>query len=144
MNITMAVYSFHQNKVIIKVPFEIVKETNKCYFTKNARFLKEEIGSPILKSATTYPYIELVMVDANEETLRETLSKWFTHKAFEVWSMAETPTQKEEPICKFSIDGICTNDRVACEKCNGGDMETGCCNPFQMATILTGQSWRRK
>ena len=87
MNITIAVYIFHNNQVIIKNPFEIIKETDKCYFTKRARFLKDSIGKPILKSATTYPYIELVMVDANEETLREELSKWFTKKAFEVWSM---------------------------------------------------------
>jgi hypothetical protein len=89
MNITIAVYTFHNNQVIIKNPFEIIKETEKCYFTKNARFLKNEIRNPILKSATTYPYIELVMVDANEATLREELSKWFSNKAFEVWSMKD-------------------------------------------------------
>lgn len=82
MNITSIVYTFHDNKVIVKVPFEIVKETDKCYFTKNdCRFLKWEIGKPFLKSKTTYPYIELVMVDADEEALRDGLSKWFADKA---------------------------------------------------------------
>lgn len=88
MNITIGVYSFYSNKVIIKVPFEIVKETEKCYFIKgNHRYLKEDIGKPILKSVTTYPYIELVMIDADEETLRDGLSKWFTNKAYQVWRM---------------------------------------------------------
>lgn len=87
MNITIGVYSFYSGKVIIKVPFEIIKETEKCYFTKGCRFLKEEIGKPILKSTTTYPYIELVMVDADEETLREGLSKWFSDVAYHVWKM---------------------------------------------------------
>lgn len=82
MNITIGIYSFHSNEVIIKVPFEVVKETNKCYFIEHGyRFLKSEIGVPILKSATTYPYIELVMVDADETALRNGLSRWFSDKA---------------------------------------------------------------
>lgn len=82
MNITIAVYTFHDNRVIIKVPFEITRETGKCYFIKHGnRFLKSEIGIPILKSATTYPYIELVMVDADEVALRNRLSRWFSDKA---------------------------------------------------------------
>ena len=85
MNITSIVYTFHNNKVIVKVPFEIVKETERCYFINGGyRYLKSEIGKPFLKSATTYPYIELVMVDATEETLRAGLSKWFTDKACQV------------------------------------------------------------
>lgn len=85
MNITSIVYTFHNNEVIVKVPFEIVRETEKCFFTKSGcRFLKWEIGKPFLKSATTYPYIELVMVDATEETLRAGLSKWFTDKAYQM------------------------------------------------------------
>ena len=85
MNITSIVYAFHNSEVIVKVPFEIVRETEKCFFTKNGcRYLKDEIGKPYLKSATQYPYIELVMVDANEETLRDGLSKWFTDKALKI------------------------------------------------------------
>ena len=82
MNITIAVYTFHDNRVIIKVPFEITRETSKCYFIEHGnRFLKSEIGIPVLKSATTYPYIELVMVDADESALRNGLSRWFSDKA---------------------------------------------------------------
>ena len=84
MNITIAIYSFNLNNVIIKAPFKIDKETEKCYFTNGRRYLKEEIGKPILKYPTSYPYIELAMVDANEETLRDGLSKWFTDKACQV------------------------------------------------------------
>ena len=87
MNITTAIYSFHYNEVWVKVPFEIVRETEKCYYINHGRYLKSEINKPILKSATTYPYVELVMVDADEGTLREKLSEWFTNKAYEIWKM---------------------------------------------------------
>ena len=93
MNISIASYSFDEDKVYIKTPYKIVKETECCYFTDGKyehgyhRYLKSEIGKPILKSAKSYPYIVLVMVDADEKTLREELSKWFTGKAFRVWRM---------------------------------------------------------
>lgn len=75
-NITTILYYLADNKVIVKVPFEIVQETPKCYFTaNNVRYLKSQIGVPMLRSASSYPYIELVMVDADEKTLRKELSK---------------------------------------------------------------------
>jgi hypothetical protein len=70
--------------VIAKVPFEIVRETEKCFFTEHGRYLKSEIGEPILRSVTNYPYIELTMIDADEKTLREELSKWFANRACEI------------------------------------------------------------
>ena len=89
MNITSIIYTFHHNEVIVKIPFKIIKETEKCYFTEQGgRYLKSEIGTPFLKSHSQYPYIELVMVDADEGILREELSKWFTNKAYQVWKMA--------------------------------------------------------
>lgn len=84
MNITIAIYSFSTNKIIIKVPFEIQRETEKCYFTKERRYLKSEVNRPILKSPTTYPYIELVMIDADENTLKRYLAQWFIDKANEI------------------------------------------------------------
>lgn len=84
MNITSAIYAFASNQLVIKEPFEIQKETNKCYWTKNGRYLKSEIGKPIFKSPTIYPYVELVMIDADEETLRMEMGKWFTSKANEI------------------------------------------------------------
>lgn len=87
MDITSAVYSFHYDKVIIKEPFEIERETDKCYFVKNRRYLKSEIGKPVIKYTTSYPYVEITMIDADEETLRDGLSKWFTDKAYEVWKI---------------------------------------------------------
>ena len=81
MNITSIIYTFHSRQVIVKVPFEIIRETEKCFFTEHGRYLKSEIGIPALKSTTAYPYIELVMIDADEKTLREKLSQWFTNKA---------------------------------------------------------------
>ena len=87
MNITSIYYTFHNNKVIVKIPFKIVRETENCYFTEHGRYLKSEIGEAVLKSRTQYPYIELIMADADEETLRAELSKWFTNKANEVIKM---------------------------------------------------------
>lgn len=84
MNITSAFYLFATNRVIIQDPFEIQSETEKCYFTKGRRHLKSEIGKPIFKSPTTYSYIELVMIDADEETLRQRLAQWFLNKANEI------------------------------------------------------------
>lgn len=82
MNITSIVYTFHNNQAIIKSPFKIARETEKCFFTESGyRYLKDEIGKPLLKSVTQYPYIELVMVDADEKNLRDGLSKWFINKA---------------------------------------------------------------
>ena len=90
MNITSIYYTFHNDKVIVKIPFKIVKETENCFFTESgARYLKSEIGNPTLKSRTQYPYIELIMIDADEETLREGLSGWFTDKAYEVWKIRD-------------------------------------------------------
>ena len=84
MNITSIIYGFHNNKVIVKVPFEIVKETDKCFFTKHGRYLKSKIGHPTLLSTTAYPYVELVMIDTDEETLREKLSQWFSNKSEQI------------------------------------------------------------
>lgn len=85
MNITIGVYTFHNNETIIQGPLEVIKETEKCYFTTQYRFLKSEINVPILKSTTSYPYIELVMVDANQIDLKRGLSAWFANKALYVW-----------------------------------------------------------
>lgn len=84
MNITSAVYLFHTNQVIIKNKFEIIEETKAYYYTKGRRYPKLEIGKAILKSATTYPYIEIFMVDEDEERLREELSRWFYNKGQDV------------------------------------------------------------
>ena len=84
MYITSIYYLFHNGNVVVKVPFKIVKETDRCFFVEHGRYLKSEIGYPMLRSATTYPYIELVMVDADEKTLREKLSQWFSNKAEQI------------------------------------------------------------
>ena len=84
MNITTIIYAFHGNDTVVKVPFEIIKETEKCFFTKHGRYLKSELDIPILRSSTAYPYIELTMVDTTDEVLREKLSGWFTSKANQI------------------------------------------------------------
>ena len=87
MNITLIYYVFHTNQVIVKPPIEIVKETGRCFITRYNRFLKSEIGTPILKSKTSYSYIELIMVDADEATLRERLASWFHNKGIEIMEL---------------------------------------------------------
>ena len=84
MNITLIYYIFHLNQVIVKPPIEIVKETEKCFITRYNRFSKSEIGMPILKSKTSYSYIELIMIDADEATLRERLASWFHDKGIAI------------------------------------------------------------
>ena len=81
MSITTGKYLFSCDDIIIRKPIEIIKETEKCFFTKRGRYLKSEIGIPILKSSTGYPYIEVVMVDANEEELKQKIGNWFYNKA---------------------------------------------------------------
>lgn len=84
MFITGVNYYFDEDKTFVKVPAEIVKETEHCYYTKiGCRYNKNEIGIPELKSKNSYPYIKLVMIDADEDTLREKLSEWFVKKAEE-------------------------------------------------------------
>ena len=84
MNITNIFYTFHNNSVVVESPLKIVKETDKCYFTKKSRYLKADIGKPVIKYPTNYSYVHLAMVDADEDTLRRELSKWFTDKANQI------------------------------------------------------------
>ena len=43
--------------------------------------------------------------------------------------------------CKYSIDGKCTNENVACEKCNSTEYEMRACTPFQRCVILHDENW---
>lgn len=81
MNITIATYEFSGGSLYIGKPLEIVKETEKCYFTEHNRFLKEEIGKVKHSMRDFRPYLELDMIDASEEELRNKLAKWFEWKA---------------------------------------------------------------
>lgn len=81
MNITSIYYIFETGKIIVKEPLEIIKETENCYFVNKGRYLKYEIDVVQHKSRTQYGYLELVMIDADEKTLREKLSEWFVNEA---------------------------------------------------------------
>ena len=96
MNITTIIYNFCGDRVTVKKTLEITKETNKCYWVGNHRYLKSEIGKPILRSVDEYPYIKLVMVDSNEEELRDVLSGWFKDKAYRVWRIREEDNNVNE------------------------------------------------
>lgn len=43
--------------------------------------------------------------------------------------------------CRYSIDGKCTNENVACEECNSTDHEMKACLPFQRCIILLDDNW---
>lgn len=93
MNITSIFYDFDSNKITISEPYEITKETEKCYFYErkygNGRILKNEVGKVLNRSAYggNSSYLQLTMIDADERKLREELSKWFTKEAYRVCKM---------------------------------------------------------
>ena len=43
--------------------------------------------------------------------------------------------------CRYSINGKCTNENVACEKCNSEDFEMRACTPFQRCIALHNDNW---
>ena len=65
---------------------EIVKETEKCYFAVDVsgnkmRYLKEDIGIPIIRYPSYRPYLEYILVDGTKQQLRDGLAKWFNERA---------------------------------------------------------------
>ena len=98
MDISIITYDFDRSKVAVRGPYEIVKETDKCYFYtytekylghtyhKQRKILKDRIGKIIHRKAYggTPPYLELSMIDVNERVLREKFSGWFTDEAYKV------------------------------------------------------------
>lgn len=87
MNITIAIYDFKSGSIYVKRPFEVIKETSKCYYTEHSRYRKDEMDKPILKSETAYPYIQITMLDASIEVLVAKLSKWFEEMAQSILTM---------------------------------------------------------
>ena len=91
MNITNIFYEFDSNKVTVENPYEVIKETEKCYFYKHefgtGRILKDEVGKVLKRRAYggNSSYLQLTMIDTDERKLREELSKWFTEEAYRVW-----------------------------------------------------------
>lgn len=89
MNIIIAKYSLVYDDFYIGEPFEIKKETEKCYWsgiTKSGagvgtRILKEEVGKVRHLDKTSYPYLEVAMIDATEQEIKEKLAEWFRKKA---------------------------------------------------------------
>lgn len=89
MNITIGRYGLYNNVIYIEEPFEVKKETEKYYWsgmTKSGaaagnRILKEEIGIVKHLSRTSYPYLEVAMIDATEQEVKERLASWFRRTA---------------------------------------------------------------
>lgn len=134
MNITTIIYRLDKHDTIIKIPFRILKETEKCYFTASRRYLKRNIGLPALKSPSSYPYIELYMVDADETLLRSTLSRYFIEEAVkslnteieEICPHCDyTNTLKWNGISKTTICQDCGKEILLCSVCD--DFRCGRC-----------------
>lgn len=84
-NITRIYYFFNRDCAKLAKPSKIVSETDKYYYTEDGRrYLKSQIGVPHLKCPTKYTYIELAMVDADEEAMRHRLSQWFSERVKQV------------------------------------------------------------
>lgn len=85
MYITRAWYLFNYDTMGFDSPEPIVKETVKCYHTswllKIKTYRKSDIGKVILRYPSNYPFLEIIMIDADEQTLRKKLREWFEHKA---------------------------------------------------------------
>ena len=43
--------------------------------------------------------------------------------------------------CRYSIDGKCTNENVACEECDSTEYEMKSCAPLQKCIILYDDNW---
>ena len=85
MRITNIWYRFCDEYISISDPIEIVKETDKTFIGINGeRISKSQVGTPMLKSKTYYPFVDLYMIDADETTLRERLASWFRDKGLEI------------------------------------------------------------
>ena len=48
-----------------------------------------------------------------------------------------------KPLCKYSIDGKCTNDNVAADSCSATEIQIESCLPYQRSVISTGENWRK-
>lgn len=84
MDITRARYDLVKCNYYIIKPFPVVSETEKCYWSGEkcgVRILKEEVGKVKHLSTTSYPYLEVAMIDATETELKEKLAEWFEQKA---------------------------------------------------------------
>lgn len=88
MNITMATYDFNGYGLCIKQPFEIVRETAKCYFAMTKygehRFLKSDIGVLKHNMSDYCPHLKIIMIDATEEELKNKIAEWFEQKANDI------------------------------------------------------------
>ena len=85
MNITMATYDFNGYGLCLKDPFEIVRETEKCYFAMTKygehRFLKSDIGKFKHIKSDNCPYLKIIMIDATREELKNIIAEWFEKEA---------------------------------------------------------------
>ena len=43
--------------------------------------------------------------------------------------------------CRYSFNGKCTNDEVACDICSSSVLEMEACAPFQHSKILRNEDW---
>lgn len=46
--------------------------------------------------------------------------------------------------CRYSIDGKCANENVACDVCHSTDVEMRSCIPLQRCVLLYNDNWMIK
>ena len=81
MKIIRMTYSFWFDRLYISKPFKVIKETEKCYYIDDTyRYLKSEVGEPIIKYCNDDPYVDLKMIDTDEETMKKVMASWFQDK----------------------------------------------------------------
>lgn len=81
MIIRKMTYSFWSDRLWISEPWEVIKETETCYYIGDTYgFFKSEIDKPIARYRTNDPYIVLAMIDTDEETMRKVMTKWFQER----------------------------------------------------------------
>lgn len=81
-----ATYYFDIDTVRISGPIDVVDETGEYYVTNTVWVLKSDINK-VKYTGFADPSLEVTMVNATEEQLRDALSKWFSDKSYKVWKM---------------------------------------------------------
>ena len=76
-HIIKVLYVIHSHILLMEESEPVIKETNCFYKTKRHQYRKEDLGKAQLKSGTSYPYVDVAILDGTEEDARRLLKDWF-------------------------------------------------------------------
>lgn len=91
-HILKASYFIHDHILVIGEAEQVLKETNCFYNTMRHRYAKEILGKAQLKSRTSYPYVEVAVLDGTEEDARRLLREWFENRGNLILEMKKLDT----------------------------------------------------